>query len=340
MKLSLINENISKKDFFDFYALLHAYNDGSHPAAREISQRLKHLVNEIYLDHINQLSIIVFSRCTDLGNEDTVALLKSHGITFGDDYEIYGIEDLDTQDRAKIMSWMIKNQPHHGFTGDTWYDLAQSVINLSNVNGLSNRILAIDKMYGLMHHGGLITDYMDESKWIEDALNTRDNANPNQILGQSSRDVRSLIGPSSYHGESRSSVDDIDKLYTAFRRVTKNKKGIIVTKESNDTLRIDGQFTRDKIKNWNVPVPSWGGVISDTGYFEYDGFEKGDMQSGRVWVEDTGKTFNIVNDINNVHVLKPIRSYHSLADDVLFQVAKPGKTLSIGMSIGGIKKKY
>lgn len=304
MKLSLINENISKKDFFDFYALLHAATDGNHPKEKEISQRLKFLVDTIYNDHLDQLSSIILSRISDTDFEPTVELLNKYGITWDEDWNFIGMDKLSVRDRLNIIPQIIKQQPYFGFTGDTWYKLADDITNIGTASSFRDKILAIDRIYNLLHHGGLITDYMDERNWIEDALNFRDNANPNQILGQSSSDIRSLIGPSSYHGESRTVVSDIDKLHTAFRRVIRNKNGIIVKKEDN-ILSIT-----DKSKN------------------------------GTVRIEDVGNKFNISNDKNNVDIPKPVRSYHNLADDLILQASKSDQPMRIGIGISNIKSEY
>lgn len=261
----IICEDIGKTDFFDFYALLYAYQDRNHPEHEQITRELKFLTDLIFRDHINQLFAIVINRITDYEHKDMVNIMSDYGIRFNEDVRTAieqgteippdndwwrGLELLPLNDKASLLSELSSLRHNYGTTDETWnVELSNSLIDIANYGGsLNSQIAAIDKMYNLLHHGGFVIDYMDEVKWLEDALHYRDNANPAQILSQASSRIRALIGRSSYHDMDRSQVDDLKILSTAIRRYCQQSYFGVDIRYHDDDMYISIDLVNQSIK--------------------------------------------------------------------------------------------
>ena len=76
-----------------------------------------------------------------------------------------------------------------------WRGLADTFRSMLPHSSLKSRILDVDRIMGLAHHGGGITDYMDEHKWIVPFLDWRKKASPREIWAASSDAVKDAIDP-------------------------------------------------------------------------------------------------------------------------------------------------
>lgn len=333
MRLHTIIEDISKTDFFDFYALLNAYHDSANQANhQQITAELRYLVTQISQDHLNQFAFMLLNRVPDLDHDETNELYQQYGLTVDDDtFEIVGVENLTLQQKGAVLSQLLKFNRRHGFTGDTWLGLTKTFLELLSARGdLESQILVVDKIYNLLHHGGQITDYMDEKDWLEDALNFRDNANPAQIFAKASSRVRAVIGRASYVGMERGEVGDFAKVHTALRRVARKFGGVDV--------EVNGQVLVVNVKLRGVLVdgkpfpggPAWGGVMpAYVDRLPAGSVSLGEWQTGRVMVSDGGESLVVSDGASQVVVQKPIDRQFDFATDVVLAASQ----VAVGLSL-------
>ncbi len=348
MRLRTIVEDISRNDFFDFYTLLYAYQERNSPNHKQIEAELKFIVAYIVKDHLNQLGNMLLNRVPDTEHEESMAVFHQYGLEIDEETsETIGMEKLSVQDKAAILAKILSFNHEHGFTGKTWFGLAKTFIELVRVPAdLNSQILVVDKIYNLLHHGGQITDYMDESNWIEDALNYRDNANPAQIFAKASSRVRALIGRASYTGMDSTPVADIPKIYTALRRAANKRSGVNIEHDGNNKITITVQF-RDLFSNQNgekfrMPMPAFGGVIPQRFAERPDLFEMGELHIGQISIEDRGNVLMVTGGGAEVPIPKPVNRQLHLAQDLIW-VAKgvgSGYAPTKGSGIANIKDNY
>lgn len=317
MRLSNIylSEGINKTDFYDFYALLNAYYNNKNDL--EIKKHLNLIADIIYDDHMMQLGRIILNRISDPDHKETAKILNNYGVSFNEDFDLVGAHKLSISDLISIISRLITFDHHFDITGKTWLKLSNVFVNIgSSVKTLHDKILAIDKIYGLLHHGGMITDYMDE-KWLEDALNTRDSATSAQIFANASSNVRSIIGRASYAGQMQTPVDDFDKVHTALLRVAKTDLGQFVKDVSID-------------KKSNKIVVSLK-IVKDAKEL-----------SGLVIVDNYDDKLVIRSKYGMASVFKPINYQHKLAMDIIAatKFAALKKRLVRGDFYGAIADSY
>lgn len=348
MRLRIIAEDITSYDFFDFYALLYAYHDRNHLNHDQIAAELRFAVSHIVKDHLNQFANMLINRVVDPEHEETAAVLADYGIGLDEDtMETTGVENLSLQEKAEVLKKIIAFQHHHGFTGETWFGLADTFLQLVRApEQLDSQVLVVDKIYNLLHHGGQITDYMDERDWIEDALNYRDNANPAQIFAKASPRVRSIIGRANYSGMDRSPVGDIPKLHTALRRVAGRRPGLTIS-VNNQRIDITVKFRdlfysdEDHPTPMKFPSPAFGGQIPAR-YADDPRLKLGDWHEGTVSIEDRGDFLVVIGGGAELPVPKPINRQFNLAHDVVdaaYGVAT-GSPIIRGIGIGRIKDSY
>lgn len=341
MKLNFILENISRKDFFDFYSLEYAYSRYKDP---EIERNLEFLAGHILNDHLDQFADILLDRLPDMENAEVLKVMYKYNVTMDpDSYKLIGVDKLSFKEKFFIISELVRIGRHHGFTGETWFGLGHAFLELAKMgSSRKSKILAIDKLYNLLHHGGMIVDYMDENDWLEDALHIRDNANPAQLFSLSSPRIRALIGRSSYSGMINKPVDDMAKIYTALRRASRNP-GININR-SNNELIVTVDFQPLIYKGGNLNWSAIGGKIDPQHkkLVENGDITIGDKLRGEISIKDGGNAFIISAGGNSVNVKKPINRQYSLAKDMIqaaISVSK-GRKLQIGHGISSIKPSY
>lgn len=345
MKLSIIAEDISRNDFFDFYSLLYAYQERNGQDHNQIASELRFIVNYITKDHLNQFANMLLNRVPDLDHEETTELLAQYGVGVDEEtYQTTGLDKLDLRQKADLLRQVLAFDQKHGFTGDTWFGLTRTFLELVRApKDLDSQILVADKIYNLLHHGGQITDYMDEKDWMEDALNYRDNANPAQIFAKASPRVRSLIGRASYSGMDRTPVGDIPKIHTALRRV--GRPGVEV-KVNGNRIDVDVAF-RDILANhegewFKFPNPAWGGKLPQSASERPELFQLGDWHKGQISIEDRGDSLVVSGGGTELPIPKPVNRQYGLAQDLVSAAASlaSGGKLTRGSSISSIKDNY
>jgi len=260
MRLSILSENIRPRDFFDLYSLIYARQDINQDPGRkaEIDRRLTEVVNFIFTDHMNQLKRIIVNRLIpdEVGDKQVMGIYKRNGATFvSDEYDQPKVSNLDQIDVNNLLSDLIRYGQEVGgaisyFTSSNgrWMNLAKAYIELTHTPpSLNSRIMAIDKMYSMLHHNGAVTDYFDERRWIEDALNIRANAGPAGLLQRASDDVKQLAGHASY-GMAERAVPNLQKLLTTFERMARSSGAKMNLHISGHMLHINGELYSHKMK--------------------------------------------------------------------------------------------
>lgn len=334
MKLSIISENISRQDFFDFYAL--EYAQSMYADNKEINRNLEYLANHIIQDHLDQFGTILVDRLPNFDNETIIAFLEKYGISLDENYSMVGIDKLSLQQKIEIISKLVAINDHFGFTDGTWFDIGKKFLDFVRTGKSTQaKILTIDKMYNMLHHSGILTDYMEENGWLEDALHIRDTANPAQIFALASPRVRSLIGRATYHGMANNAVSDIQKIYSAFRRIMKDNNDISLdVKDDRITLTVNFVVIEIHGMKFNV-TPS---TAPDAKEYIADGIR----MKGVLSIRDEGDRFEITSPNDVVYVPKPINRQYHLASDMINAAMSTatGQDLRVGIGISNIKKKY
>lgn len=254
----LIPEGITRTDFFDLYSLLAAYQDpnthGDPRHEKEIRQRLDYELRYVYHDQMDQLFAIIADRLMESeSDEDTDAVLsvfEKWDIPIhpeGEDglpvVDREGLAAISYDQRARFLKDLVAYRQHNiqmtGVTGldGVWATLADKYGQLAHV-GTDTRSLymAVDRIYGLAHHGGLLADYFDESDWLEDALNMRSVGEPGQFIRYASSDVRNLVSTAA-HSSHPGEITPLMKLSVAL-----TKTGLH-TKSEGKTLRVTANYT-------------------------------------------------------------------------------------------------
>lgn len=349
MRLRTIAEGIERQDFFDFYTLMDvAYTQPDNP---EVLKYLTYYTDFILKDHLSQIADILLNRVPDIQNKQVVAVLAKYGVEVDDEtYQNTGMEKLSIQQKAAILDEIRPfNQPH-GFTGTTWFGLDHTFQSLlPALNGqLLQKIFAIDKVHNLLHHGGQITDYMDESDWLEDALNYRESAGSAQLFAKASPNVRALIGRAVHAHQSSLPVGDLQKLYTSLRRAMHNGRNksstvdmvgdkIVVRVKFHPLLWVDG----DRATPWHINDPN-DLTTRERQLLDCGQFKMGDELRAEITVHDDGDNLVVSGGGGSVAVRKPINRQFKLALDLVsaaHQVAS-GRPVREGSAIGDIKNRY
>ncbi len=323
MRLRLLNENVSRQDFFDFYTLLNAWQTRAYPIVNhfQVEHRLEEVTFRIAKDHLNQLADMVINRVSNSDKPDVIAALQHHGLSYDkENFQIRGLDRIDFPTKAAYLE-EIKDFEPFGFTGDTWRGLLNFVRTAKVPADLNKAVVLVDQIYGLCHHGGQITDYMDERDWLEDALHFRDGANLKQLARHASGEIRNLIGRSSLLGLDGSEVTDLQKLYVALRRVLAD----------SDTLTVamrDGVVTVTGV----VLVYMLGDIRWQLGHrhkrIEYlndlASRMKGQLTSSErqffAQITQEGDTLHISDGRKTATVEMPINRHRSLACDIINSV--------------------
>lgn len=319
MRLKTIIEDITKREFFDFYALLYAHQNDRNDEI--VTRHLSFLTGQILNDHLNQIAQILFNRLIDPDHQETAEILDTYNIISDDDgMQTILPDSLSLSDKADIIKRVVPFNHHHGFTGSTWVNLGREFVSLCNTApGLNSQVSAIDRLYNMMHHGGLLADYMDERRWLEDALNYRDNANPAQIFRQASPEVRAIVGRSSYSGQNHKNVSDIDKLFTACRRIENRYPGM-TTQVDKDILEI---AIKHRMTYWTdsgrmTPCILYGDEPNKSieTLINRNMIKLGESAIARVKISDTGRTLTITTSGQSKIIEKPIKQFRFIENAI------------------------
>lgn len=210
-----INEEISQKDFFDFYALVNAFDEPHFPVQdpkvrEEIEIHLKDIANYIYNDHMKQLASYIIDKFGDRRKKYVRNILKYEGDTIAAAAEIikYYFRTRDPNEYASMPT---------NTTPDMLDILPKQYLKLVQAQTLREKILAIDKIHNMRHMGGRVSDYFEEP-WLKDALNIRVSAQMPEILNRASGTVRELLTSAQYGIIGKTQVSEAEKLVTAIIR--------------------------------------------------------------------------------------------------------------------------
>ena len=229
---------------------------------KEVEQALRETAGYVFNDHINQLVRLLSWRLIDCGPDSdpdagpdwpilgagNQSVCKAFGLhitkaSLNGDYirntnkrwpfANDNINKLTLSQKAKFIEELVRNRTDTPETnelaarsGGAWEKLANNVIQLTktNTNNLDALILAIDRIYGLTHHGGQILDHFDESGWLENALNTRTLTSPKNLLFHASPHIRELLTSASIGMPSHEAVSPLQELEVMLTRVDNHLK--------------------------------------------------------------------------------------------------------------------
>lgn len=250
MRLRKLYEEISKTDFFDLYTLLYFSTDEKYRNNHEVQRLTEFYVNYVWKDLTDQLTNRVVERFGDVGEDFGVPDVNWLQYKDQDTLKLmYGqwaknIAELPQATKLKYLKHLVDNKiSGGGFAGETWRSIAAECLRSSTASNHKQRVLAVDRLMGLLHHGGQITDHLDERKWLAQALNYRDNANPLQLAKYASSQVRQLIGRSAFIGMGQEPVSPLRMLATAIRRASVNHPNTeVIVNEPHITIKVDGTF--------------------------------------------------------------------------------------------------
>lgn len=214
---STLQEAFSRTDFFDLYTLLYASKDERYRSDHNIQRLTRFYVDYIWNDLIIQLTNICTLRFQDSGPQ--------FGVPDVNDGDYNGAEEerkiraIPLSIKLKFLDHIVTNQiSGKYFAGETWRGLCAEVLRASKAISHQQKVIAVDRLMNLLHHGGQITDYLDGGRWLPEVLNYRDNASFLQLARHASGEVKKAIGTSSFIGADRADVPILKMLETAIRR--------------------------------------------------------------------------------------------------------------------------
>lgn len=343
MKLSLISEEISPDEFYDFYILQYAYHENL-PNHDEITKHLRYVAHNILIDHLDQIGNIICNRYSPTKNYDRYSsILNKYKLSI-DGFKLSGIDQLSIDNKQRYLRELIPaidREDLGWFTGETWSKLASWYSALSIPKSIDGMIMLIDKIHNTFHHGGLITDYMKEYRWIEQALHIRNSGSPAQLLRHASYNIRQLVGRSIAIGHKTGKITTLDKIYVALNKI--QNKNIDVIK--NGKITVEGEFIELSFgsdgrrfatfaeipKKFTDYVKQGEMIITNRGSFATNVYESSD----KIMIEFSKNRI--------VDVLKPIERYINLATDIVntsVHAASDKELVLEGHGIGQIKPHY
>lgn len=126
--------------------------------------------------------------------------------------------------KLRFLDHIVTNQiSGEAWAGKTWRGLCAEVLRAAKATSHQQRVIAVDRLMNLLHHGGSITDYLDGSRWLPEALNYRDNASFLQLARRASGEVKKAIRMSSFIGADRTDVPVLKMLETAVLRCNSSR---------------------------------------------------------------------------------------------------------------------
>jgi hypothetical protein len=249
MKISniLIEEGFSRSDFFDMYLLLYASTEPTNRDDQDIQRFAKFYVDFILNDLIKQLTNICISR---LGST-TRALLSDRWYYKGLSQDEVAVSKKDI---AEFLKNVIDTRSYKA-VDRVWQHIYAELLDAVNATTHREKIIAVDRLMNMLHHGGEIIDYLDQSNWLSHALNYRDNASPIQLARFASSKVREAVG---MVGGERGDISPLKLLSTAIRRAASEYPNTIVSVEG-DTIRIEcsGVLLQDSGEFGYGPDSTW-----------------------------------------------------------------------------------
>lgn len=227
----ILGESI-KTDFFDMY-LLSSLPHQNHPE-----------VSSLLTDRLDRL-IEFYRRKLFIGYAIRIDAAQSNAHNPQRHMGVEGVyEQLLKITDPQQMSSVIKNAMEHGIQlkdvrvdkryvkyaiHHKWADTLPIFFKLcENIDRVDQKIMVLDRLFGLAHNSGPLTDYLEDNPrrpWLYDALFTRALAHPNELFKYASDEAR-IVAKSAYLGP------DLGTSLSGYREVTdKDKYDLLSTKE-------------------------------------------------------------------------------------------------------------
>lgn len=278
MKLSIINEYVSQRDFYDFYLLVHAsYDSPDH----DIIKYATVLGKQILLDHLDQIGNIIYQFLCEFSTEHKQ------------------INNLSIEEKQKIIAQLTQhceNKSKSDGPGETWIKIAKWYSNIKIPNTLDNIISTIDNIYNMCHNSGSITTHMLEGNWLERALHTRQIANPAQLMKYASANVRQIVGRTIAIGYDRSEISELQRIEIAFHRIESDSSIANISTDINTNL--------DKPNN----------ILTVNGKVKY----KQNISEFTIELHENTTSVSVYNNNTLLlNYKKPIREYGSLVSEII-----------------------
>lgn len=253
MKLSKINETItegfSRSDFFNMYLLLYASTEPQNRDDEDIQRLSKFYVDYILNDLIRQLTNICAERYFNRSGD----FLKRQN--YGE-YEESSLDQLrsDPLGSKKKIAYFLQSVRDEA-TGGVWKYICTELLNAVNAFSHRDKVVAVDRLMNMLHHGGEIIDYLDEYSWLSQALDYRDNASPAQLARFASGQVRDVVGAV---GGERGNIDPLRLLSTAIRRAASEYPNTSVSVDNNTIIiKCNGVLLKDSDEFGYGPDSIW-----------------------------------------------------------------------------------
>lgn len=247
MKLSSIDrrtimEGFSRSDFFDMYLLLYASTEPQNKDDQEIQRLAKFYVNYVLNDLVKQLVNILGGR-----------------FVFGPtsaNFEELDLTQPESKNKViKFLQSIAQNKRLEASLGYVWKHIFTELLNAVNASNHREKVVAIDRLMNMLHHGGEIIDYLDERSWLSEALNYRDNASPAQLARFASGQVREVVGRV---GGERGEVSTLRLLSTAVRRAASEYPNTTVDVQDNTiNIKCSGILLQDSDEFGYGPDSIW-----------------------------------------------------------------------------------
>lgn len=249
MKISsiLIQEGFDRSDFFDMYLLLYASTEPINKDDQDIQRLAKFYVDFILNDLIKQLTNICISR---LGST-TRALLSDRWYYKGLDQDEIAVSKKDI---VNFLKSVVDTRSYKA-VDRVWQHIYSELLDAVGATTHREKVIAVDRLMNMLHHGGEIIDYLDQSSWLSHALNYRDNASPAQLARFASSKVREAVG---MVGGERGDISPLKLLSTAIRRAASEYPNTVVN-VNGDTILIkcDGVLLQDSGEFGYGPDSTW-----------------------------------------------------------------------------------
>lgn len=236
MRLSDIHNTIPiiesvRTDFYDMYLLSsvqHSDPDVEALLTDRVDKLIDHFRSRLYSVFISRLVNMLSGTPEDPGSDasmvhDTLSKVNDPQKMFsiirniaGDNVGKFVATIIGTTEEED-ESWV--DEELQSVVNHNWFPVVEIFFKFCNPpNSTKSKIMLLDKLFGLAHNSGPLTDYLDQTGWLFDALYTRALAHPNELAKHASHDARQAAksGDIGYGlGSSLSSykpVADVDKL--------------------------------------------------------------------------------------------------------------------------------
>ena len=241
MRLSEIHNTIPiiesmRTDFYDMYLLSSVQHSDDPDVEALLTDRVDRLIDHfrsrLYSAFISRLVSMLSGTPEDQGSDasivhDMLSKVNDPQKMFSIIRNIAGdnvgkfvatiIGTTEEEDEEEDESWV--DEELQSVVNHNWFPVVEIFFKFCNPpNSTKSKIMLLDKLFGLAHESGPLTDYLDQTGWLFDALYTRALAHPNELAKHASHDARQAAksGDIGYGlGSSLSSykpVADVDKL--------------------------------------------------------------------------------------------------------------------------------